>query len=354
MAASSSERSRLSQTIDEEVVRRGCTERRPIILQEDEPEGLSNSLLLAGVRSLLCAPVFVHARVVACLWVVHTEFGRLFGETEARLAQFVTSLAGSSLEAVETVVRIKALSNERELLYREARRAVEARDAFVSVAAHELRTPMASLAINVQDLLQTTSSGQSPSPEELRFRLAAADRSVRRFKVLVENLLDVSRASSGHLHLELAPVDLSVVVTEVIRELETMAHKAKCLVRPNIPDSLVGFWDRARLESVTTNLLTNAFKFGAGAPVDVELFEANGMAILRVRDRGIGIARDEQARIFEQFEVAVPFEHYAGMGLGLWLSRTIVEGMGGRIEVDSEPNRGSTFSVSLPLKPVSS
>jgi signal transduction histidine kinase len=350
-AAGAPEDPSLRELVDNDEIRRACAERRPIRLQEHEADAPSDSLLLAGVRSVLCAPVLAHDRAVACLWVVHTQVGKVFGEAEASLAQFVSSLAGTSLEVVDAVERIQALSDERGRLYQEAQLALEVRDAFVSVAAHELRTPMTSLALNVQDLLETTERGRPPPPEELRLRLSSAERSVRRFKALVENLLDVSRASSGLLHLELEPVDLSVVVREVVRDLDAVARQAGCAVRLDLPDSLAGFWDRTRLESVATNLLTNALKFGAGAPVDVEASEADGVATLRIRDRGIGIAPEDQARIFDRFERAASFRHYGGMGLGLWLSRAIVEGMGGRIEVDSEPGRGSTFTVRLPLKP---
>jgi signal transduction histidine kinase len=112
---------------------------------------------------------------------------------------------------------------------------------------------------------------------------------------------------------------------------------------------VVGSWDRLRVETVVTNLVSNALKFGGGKPVEVSLRRAGEVARLSVTDRGIGIAPEEQGRIFEKFECAVPRRHYGGFGLGLWIVRQLVVAHGGTVRVDSQEGHGSTFTVDLPL-----
>jgi signal transduction histidine kinase len=111
-----------------------------------------------------------------------------------------------------------------------------------------------------------------------------------------------------------------------------------------------GRWDRLRLEQVLTNLLTNALKYGAGRPVDVEVGSAEGQALWRIRDRGIGIPPEALGRIFGRFERAVSARAYGGLGLGLYISQQIVRAHGGRIEVQSRVGEGSVFSAHLPLQ----
>ena len=107
--------------------------------------------------------------------------------------------------------------------------------------------------------------------------------------------------------------------------------------------------DRLRLEQVFTNLLGNAIRFGAGRPVSVSLRRLGERAVLRVSDRGIGISPEDQARIFDRFERAVSVRNFGGLGLGLWISRQIVEASGGAIRVESAPGRGAAFTVELPV-----
>ncbi|WP_232293259.1 sensor histidine kinase [Stigmatella aurantiaca] len=114
------------------------------------------------------------------------------------------------------------------------------------------------------------------------------------------------------------------------------------------PAPVLGRWDRLRVEQVVTNLLTNALKYGAGRPVAVRVEGAGERARLTVKDQGIGIAEEDLARIFERFERAVSDRHYGGLGLGLYITRQIVEAFGGTVGVTSRPGMGSTFTLELP------
>ncbi len=137
---------------------------------------------------------------------------------------------------------------------------------------------------------------------------------------------------------------------EVSARFAADLEQAGCPLQLTTQGPVVGHWDRMRLEQVYTNLLSNAMKYGAGAAIEVSGVSDGSWAVLRVRDHGIGITREAQARIFERFERAASDTHYRGFGLGLWIVRQIVEAMGGTIRVESEPGHGATFRVELPLQ----
>jgi PAS domain S-box-containing protein len=239
----------------------------------------------------------------------------------------------------------KKLEAERERLYEEAREAARMREEFLSVAGHELRTPLTSLQFQLHTVQKRLESGQ---PEKTAETLARASAQLARLTRLTEELLDVARITAGRLTLELEEVDLAQLVREVAERLKERASRAGCELRIEAPVAVTGRWDRSRLDQVVTNLLFNAIKFSGGKPVAVRAGAGPASAELTVVDQGIGISPADQSRIFERFERAVSKLSYGGMGLGLWISRQIVEAHGGRIGVASEPGKGSTFRVELP------
>lgn len=228
------------------------------------------------------------------------------------------------------------------------RQAVKLRDEFLSVASHELRTPLTALSLQLEGLKRQIE--RQPAIEGARVvrKVETALRQSGRLATLIEGLLSVSRIIAGRFQLELEPFDLTDVVHDTVERVTEIATRAGCEIRVAPGGPVVGTWDRSRLDQVLMNLLTNAIKYGAGHPVDVEA-EAPGDAVeLRVRDHGIGISEADQPRIFGRFERAVPSTHYGGLGLGLYISREIVEAHGGTIHVESTPGSGSTFIVRLP------
>jgi c-di-GMP phosphodiesterase len=241
----------------------------------------------------------------------------------------------------------------REQAAREAaEQAVRGRDEFLSIASHELRTPVTSLQFAVQAILRLMQKGTlaEQPPETVRDVLETAERQSRKLARLIDTLLDVSRIHAGRLTVTRAPVDLADVARDVVRQAEGEARRAACFVTLHAEGPVIGMWDGARLEQVVTNLLDNALKYGAGRPVDVRVQADAGGARLTVTDRGIGISPERQAHIFERFERAASAEHYGGLGLGLYIVRRILEALGGTIQVDSRPGQGSTFVVELPLE----
>lgn len=247
------------------------------------------------------------------------------------------------------VTRLRAVEAELQ-------RAVRGRDEFLSIAAHELRTPITSLQLYLQGLVRLARTrGDGPvtldQHNDLMVRTRKAERQTQRLARLVESLLDLSRINAGRLELHLTEVDLVALVRETVAEQEDEARRAGCEVHVEGPPTLTGQWDLLRLEQVVSNLMSNAFKYGARAPVHVRLEDRGHEAAIVVRDQGIGIAEDDQRRLFQRFERAVSERHYGGFGLGLWIVRQIVTAFGGQVTVQSAPGAGSTFEVLLPKTP---
>ncbi len=231
----------------------------------------------------------------------------------------------------------------------EAREAVRLRDEFLSVASHELKTPLTSLKLRVQSLIEHPPESVH-DPEELA-RLAKsfelAERQVRRLEKLVNNLLDVSRIAIGRFPLQREQVDLVAMVHNVVGQFSAEIARCGSDVTLELPEQAIGSWDPLRLEQVLVNLLSNALKYGAGKPISISVGIGDSWARLTVRDQGIGISAADQARIFERFERAVSLD-YGGLGLGLHITREIVRAHGGTIRVESEPEHGAAFIVELP------
>jgi PAS domain S-box-containing protein len=236
---------------------------------------------------------------------------------------------------------IEKLRNDRE---HDLRASIQARDDFISVAGHELKTPVATLIMQMQNLEHALEM----DPEaKLDDRIKAATRSALRMNGLVTRLLDVSRITAGRLRLEPEPVELTTVVHDVVsRFVEAQPNRT---IRLQSEPRVCGRWDRMRIEEVVDNLVGNADKYGQGKPVEVDLHTEDGTAVLRVVDHGIGIDAEHQQKLFQRFERAVTGREFQGMGLGLWISRQIVDASGGEIGIESALGQGSAFTVRLPL-----
>lgn len=235
-----------------------------------------------------------------------------------------------------------------------AENALLARDEFLSVAAHELRTPLSPLKMQLEVLTLLARKTIPPGSRGCRDLLEMLEKSTRQvdqLSALMTELLDISHIGTGPLVLSERTTDLYELVCDVIGARRTELEHAGCVVEFDGQRHLVGRWDCVRLAQVVTNLLTNAIKYGAGKPIAIGLIAEGDSAKLTIRDHGIGIDEKDQSRIFDRFERAVSLRHFGGFGLGLYISQKIVRAYGGNITVESRPGAGSTFTVRLPLEP---
>jgi signal transduction histidine kinase len=245
----------------------------------------------------------------------------------------------SSLQDTEVRLRARIADLERLL---------QARDEFLSIAAHELRNPMHSLLLQVSAAAQMArQQGASVLVRRLERVQQIVDRYVKRASLL----LDVGRMNAIRTPPQVEAVDFSQVVREVVESYAPEAAFNRSPLSLSVPDTLCGRWDRLALEQIISNLISNAIKFGAGASIDVTLESKQDTSVqFEIRDRGIGIADVDQERIFGRFErLSTQPGHPAGAGVGLWLVRGLVESHGGSIQVHSASGQGATFTVVLPL-----
>ena len=229
--------------------------------------------------------------------------------------------------------------------------AVRARDEFLSVASHELKTPLTSLKIQVQLRKRKVLNNDEAvlQKENILKTIENDERQIKRLTRLIDDMLDITRINTGKLTVNPEHVDLSGLVYEVSDRLSEQLADADCELQIEAKANVFGRWDRFRIEQVYTNLLTNAMKYGAGKPIKVTVSKNDKMALLTVQDLGIGIDQADQKRIFMQFERAVKSGEVSGLGLGLYIVAQIMNAHGGNIHVESELGQGSKFVAQLPL-----
>ncbi|MDI3287443.1 ATP-binding protein [Polyangium sp. 15x6] len=236
----------------------------------------------------------------------------------------------------------------RAKLYQEAQEAIRVRDDFLSIASHELKTPLATLTLRLEQIARRLRDGLPVDKEPIVRALAQ----VGRLTALTNDLLDVSRIAEGRLTIRAEQVSLADLAREAVANAAISLQKhAIVMVEPF--DDLVVIGDRSRLAQVIANLLDNAVKYSpSGGTIRVALAKRDSQALLSVTDPGIGIPKEQQGMLFERYFRArnAPITAYGGLGLGLYISRDIVERHGGRIWMESEVGQGSTFTVALPLE----
>lgn len=230
---------------------------------------------------------------------------------------------------------------------REAEEAIRVRDEFLSIASHELNTPLTSLKLSLKSL-QGARDGAVFDQQQRRFVNLATKQSDR-LERLVSELLSVTRLQRAKVVLNLEDVDLAEVIHEVAERFAPELARAGNRLDVEVTGPIVGRWDRSRLDQVVTNLLSNALKFGEGKPIDLEATVEGDRVHLVVRDQGRGVPADKLHRIFEPYERAVPAASFGGLGLGLFIVRSLVESHGGTVRAESVLGQGATFIVELPL-----
>ena len=216
---------------------------------------------------------------------------------------------GTVIELADTTAQ-KAAERERERMLDDLRAAIAARDEFLSIASHELRTPLTALELQLDSIARAIDRDiGAKGVDKLHRKLATATRQIDRLTQLIEELLSVARIQSGRLHLDIEDVDLAELVREVAERFEEEVRRSGSELRLALRSDAIGQWDRLRLDQAVTNLVSNAIKYGSGKPIDVAVEADDRHVIVRVRDRGIGIASPDTSRIFERFERAVSPKH---------------------------------------------
>jgi PAS domain S-box-containing protein len=304
---------------------------------------------LYSIDGALLVPLLMGERLTGIL-------GLSYGSAEqAHVAPESLALARAVARLVALVIERERLLDERaegqvrELALREANRRM---DEFLAIATHELRTPLTSIKGNIQLALRRFDGrmAQGVPPEPLQ----RIERQVNRLARLIDDLLDVSRIQAGHLNLRLAPVDLAVIVREIVEEQRQEHPTWTITLDLGAMTRVPVVADAGRIGQVVTNYLMNALKYSpADRPIAVGLSIAEQMARVLVRDEGPGLSAVEQEQVWERFHQVKESQSQsgasAGLGLGLYISRSIIEQHRGQVGVQSAPGQGSTFWFTLPL-----
>ena len=289
----------------------------------------------AAIGPLLVAPISAGERRLGILEIFASR-QPIFAEDDLEFAELVSQQAAVLIESrilIDEAARVRAQEETARL-----------KEDFVSAAAHDLKTPLTTIVAQAQLLeLRAKRDGRTKELEGLH-RLVRETSQLAR---LVDEVLDASRLERGAFDLELDEADLA----EVAREVTQRERRGSERIGLDAPEAVVAVLDRHRIAQLLENLLENALKYSpAETPVMLRVWNTENGARISVSDRGIGIPPDEVPHLFERFRRASNVDHrrYGGIGLGLYICRGIVEQHGGRIWVESEAGRGSTFHVALP------
>ncbi len=324
-----------------EVIRTGQPEITPTVDEERLRSFSPTDEQLAMLRQLnmtssMTVPLISRGSTIGALSLMANTPQRQFGPADLTL--------------VEELARRAAIAVDNARLYEEAQNAIRMRDQFLSLASHELKTPLTSLLGYAELLERRSRQNGSFGERELRALHVISDQS-RRLSKLVSALLDLSRIQSGQLSIERRPVDLHALVRRLIEEVQP-AQEHHVLECESTDKQLVILGDELRLEQVLQNLVQNAIKYSPdGGIVCINLHQCGTEAHVSVVDQGIGIPADSMPLLFSRFYRAhnVDPQHISGMGIGLYVVKEIVGLHGGTVSVTSEEGQGSTFTISLPL-----
>ncbi len=318
---------------------RVASERRAIAVDDISTIDIVNPLLRrSGIRSLLGVPLLVEGRLVGVVHVGSVR-KREFGTDDTELLQVVADRL--------------ALAVDNALLYQAAQQAIYARETFLSIASHELKTPLTTVKGWVHMIVGALRTPEEMDNESISVFASELLEQVDRLDVLITDLLDASRIQQGRLDLRPEQTDLVEITRRVLgRFAHTPEHTERHTIVFNGPDAARGVWDSDRLDQVLTNLVSNALKYSPqGGHVTVDISSADDHVELSVSDEGIGIGVKEQSELFQPFtRTNEARRHASGTGLGLYITKQIVEIHGGTIDLISDVGAGTTVVVRLPLR----
>ncbi|HET7035464.1 MAG TPA: ATP-binding protein [Thermomicrobiaceae bacterium] len=321
------------------------SERRPIILEDVQHAAVLNPILReTGIRSLMGVPLRIEQRIIGVLHV-GTRFPRRFTAVEQQLLQIVGDRVALAIDHAQLYGTAQAARKEADISV--AR--LLAQDEFLSIAAHELKTPMTGLKTAVQLLLRRVKRSDQRLLPELERSLLTIDQQTEKLARLTEQLLETARFQSDRLSIERQTTDLAELVQEVVGRFQEQTTQHRLVVSG--PPQLWADIDPLRLEQVLSNLLENAIRYsGSTEPIEVELCQPHPRRIqLAVRDYGVGVPPEHRPHLFERFYQVRGAGAQGGLGLGLYISRRIIEQHGGMITAEFPDSSGSRFIVSIPI-----
>lgn len=317
----------------------------PLLLSKVNPEVIrqgteSNKhyelVMQIGTNSHLAVPIQHRGRLIGVINFLNTTERPNFDDID--------------LEVAINIAHYASLAIENSRLFKEARSGVQLRDDFISIASHELKTPITSLNLQIE-VLNSLVDGldkESEVPKIMKKFLSSTNNQLNRLSRLIDDMLDISRISTGKLSLNIKKVNLCVLCQEVLDRFSDQLRDLRIESRLTCVDGIFAQCDADRIDQVVTNFMTNAIRYGGRKPIEIIVDENATTVFIKVKDQGRGIYKEDQERIFKRFERAHTPDDVSGLGLGLYINSQIVEEHHGKISLESEPGKGSMFIVELP------
>jgi signal transduction histidine kinase len=286
-------------------------------------------------KDKIIVPLIIRDKTIGVLGLVMSSEQRFFDETSLAYAIEIAKRTSLAIEHVQ--------------LYQELQKAIEQRDEFISIASHELKTPITSMKLQYQ-LIERGLRRDNPQTVDSSVVMKMVDRSnkqLSRITRLVEDMLDISRITSGKLELTLKKTNITELIRDVVHDLSHVLEHLPELIELDLEEGVEAICDEYRIEQVIANLVTNAIRYGNETPIGVKLKKINDIISISVTDHGPGISVENQKRIFEKYERATS-KNISGLGLGLFIGQEIIRQHKGTLTVHSDPGKGATFKVTFP------
>ncbi len=258
------------------------------------------------------------------------------------------------LITMNDVTNRKKAEEEKKFLLAGLEEALKARDEFLSIASHELRTPLTPMALQVEMLEDFTLNRPQEDwdKEEILRALRLFSENLQKMNDLIEDLVSAVKYKAGKFETKKGPADLVKSVERVTRRFSEQLKQSGSELSLDLPDEANALFDPKQIDTLCTNLLTNAMKYGKGGKIEISVGSDKQKVWASFTDHGVGISESGQKKIFERFERSLEHADFSGLGLGLYICKSIVDGHNGKITVSSSPGKGSTFYFELPVAAV--
>lgn len=313
--------------------------------------GGANAGLIVIVFGSICAYLFVNTAKFSGMAFIEAGLFALVGFlliaiiNKVRRINLIDEFNRKEKSYQTTIKRLEESKQKAE-------EEVKSREAFISIASHELKNPLTTTLLRLQDALYNIRNVSLAdfSVQKLLDMLEGAEQQTQRLARMINDLLNVSIIRTGRLDLELEEANLTEIVKDVVKGFKERGEKEGFTIKTQLDEVIKTKIDKIRIAQVVINLLTNAVKYGENKPIEVKAYKDGPTAKIKVSDQGIGIPKKQQEKVFALFERAVPNNGYKGLGIGLYISNQIVKAHKGKIRVDSNEGKGSTFTVELPVE----